>query len=461
MTRTKKGKQKELVPGVRPAERALVLHPALRTKRAAPGRTGAGYVRNQTLKLEEAVGLARAIGLKVVASEVVDLARIHPGAFLGAGKVEQYAPRIEQQEIGLVVMDCTLSPGQQRNLERAWKTKVIDRTGLILEIFGERARTAEGTLQVELAHLTYQKSRLVRTWTHLERQRGGFGFMGGPGERQIEADRRQIQERITRIKKDLATVARRRALHRQARSAVPYPIVALAGYTNAGKSTLFNRLTGAAVEAGEQLFTTLDPTLRAVTLPGGRKVILSDTVGFISELPTELVAAFRATLEELREAGLILHVRDASNPEMAAQREDVLKVLKSLDIDPGVPVLELFNKIDLVPAEESEALTNQCLRQDRRQTLSALKGEGIETLLETMETIFAAGEPEVTITLAEQDGKARAWLHRHGKILAEGQADGKTKITVLLAEKHIGQFKKEFPDRSVTRGKTAGLLLAG
>ena len=454
-----KGKQKELVPGVRPADRALVLHPSLRTSRHTRGEGGIAWLRDQNLKLKEAVGLALAIGLEIAANEVVDLARTRPATFLGKGKVEEYATLIKAEEIDLVVMDCALNPIQQRNMERAWTVKVIDRTGLILEIFGERARTAEGTLQVELAHLTYQKSRLVRTWTHLERQRGGFGFLGGPGERQIEADRRQIQERITRIKKDLATVARRRALHRKARSAVPYPIVALAGYTNAGKSTLFNHLTGAAVDAGNKLFATLDPTLRAITLPGGRKVILSDTVGFISALPTELVVAFRATLEEVKEADLILHVRDASNPEMAAQREDVLQVLKSLEIDPGTPALDVLNKIDLLPGEEAETLENQCRRRDNCQTLSALKGEGIEALLGTIEDIFEAGEPEVAITLSEEDGKARAWLHRHGKVLEEAQKDGTTVLRIRMAEKAIGQFKKEFPGQKMARERKTGLCL--
>jgi len=438
-------------PNLDTRDRALVLHPVLRHARAETGEGGVVYLRDQKLKLEEAAGLALAIGLEVVRVDSVDLARVQPSTFLGSGKVGEYATLVEDEEITLVVMDCSLSPIQQRNLERAWKIKVIDRTGLILEIFGERARTAEGTLQVELAHLMYQRSRLVRTWTHLERQRGGFGFMGGPGERQIEADRRQIQERITRIKKELSAVARRRELHRKARKAVPYPIIALAGYTNAGKSTLFNRLTGSKVDAEDKLFATLDPTLRAITLPGGRKVILSDTVGFISDLPTELVAAFRATLEEVREADLILHIRDASNPESAAQREDVIRVLKSLDISAEIPILEILNKTDLLGKEEAEALQNQCNRRDDWLALSALKGRGVEGLLAAIEAIFEAGEPVVTFTLEAKAGKARSWLHRHGKVLEERQTEGGARLKVRLAEKFIGQFEKEFPGQRVKR----------
>ena len=440
--------KKDLIPGTNPALRALVLHPHLRNE-ATRGPGGIHYLRDQTLKLEEATGLALAIGLEIAQSEIVDLVRARPATFLGKGKVEEFFNIIEAEEIDLVVMDCALSPIQQRNLERAWKVKVIDRTGLILEIFGERARTAEGTLQVELAHLTYQKSRLVRTWTHLERQRGGFGFMGGPGERQIESDRRQIQDRITRIKKDLSTVAKRRALHRKARKAVPYPIIALAGYTNAGKSTLFNHLTGASVDAEDKLFATLDPTLRSIILPSGRKVILSDTVGFISNLPTELVAAFRATLEEVREADLILHIRDASNPEAAAQRADVLEVMKSLDINPETPTLDVLNKVDLLPEEEAEVVKHQCALHEDHVALSALKGQGIEDLLAVIEGVLEAGEPVANFTLDASCGKGRSWLHQHGKVLKERQKDGAVKLKVRLAEKFIGQFKKEFPDQKV------------
>lgn len=449
-----KGKQKNTIPGSNSPQRALVLHPALRTAGITRGAAGTIYLRDQNLKLDEAVGLALAIGLEIASARIIGLARPNPATFLGSGKVEEFGALIEAEDIDLVVMDATLNPIQQRNLERAWKVKVIDRTGLILEIFGERAQTREGTLQVELAHLTYQKSRLVRIWTHLERQRGGFGFLGGPGERQIESDRRQIQERITRIKKELGTVAKRRALHRKARRAVPYPIISLAGYTNAGKSTLFNLLTGAGVDAEDKLFATLDPTLRALIVPGGRKVILSDTVGFISDLPTELVAAFRATLEEVREADLILHIRDASNPERDAQKHDVLNVLKALKVDARIPVIEVLNKVDLLEEPDRETLWKQAARRPDILPLSALNGQGIEELLDVVAGVFEAGEPEVTVTLASAEGKAQAWLHSHGRVLDEKATEGKDGEVVLkvrLGDKFIGQFKKEFPGLKVRR----------
>ena len=318
-------------------------------------------LRSPEARLDEAVGLARAIDLSVVSSGIVPLSDIRPATFIGKGKVEEIAGLVKTEDAGIVVMDCALSPVQQRNLEKAWSAKVVDRTGLILEIFGRRARTREGALQVELAHLTYQKSRLVRTWTHLERQRGGFGFLGGPGETQIESDRRMIEERIARIEAELEKVKRTRKLHRDSRKRVPYPIVALVGYTNAGKSTLFNRMSRASVLSADILFATLDPTLRAVELPQGLRIILSDTVGFISDLPTMLVAAFRATLEEVIEADLILHVRDVSHADAEAQSLDVEQVLKQLGIAPhdGARLVEVWNKIDRLDRDAGISLRNR------------------------------------------------------------------------------------------------------
>ena len=451
-----KRRGKPAISTERPRDTAFVLHPASWLARKTQAEAGLTYLRDQALKLEEATGLALAIKLEVVHAETFDLPKINPGTFIGKGRVDAIGLLVEKLEPAVIVMDCALSPIQQRNLERAWNVKVIDRTGLILEIFGERARTREGTLQVDLAHLTYQKGRLVRTWTHLERQRGGVGFMGGPGERQIESDRRQIQEKITRIKKDLEAVGKRRTLHRKARQEVPYPIVALAGYTNAGKSTLFNRLTGAAVDAEDKLFATLDPTLRAITLPGGRKVILSDTVGFISDLPTELVAAFRATLEEVREADLILHVRDASNPEADAQKQDVLDVLASLGIKDDVPILECLNKVDLLEKVEAESVQNIARRHKDMLVISALTGRGLKPLLKRIEGLFGAQEPEVGITVEEGDGEVQAWLHSHARILGQKKSPGTITFRARLPEKAVGQFKKRFPGYQVKK-KQAGV----
>src|SRR6266566_3927215 len=338
--------------------RALVIEPVLR-------RASMVGARPPAAKLDEAIGLARAIDLEVEQSGIVMLNALRPATYLGTGKVEEISGLVKSFDAGIVVMDCALSPVQQRNLEKAWDAKVLDRTGLILEIFGRRAHTREGALQVELAHLTYQKSRLVRSWTHLERQRGGFGFLGGPGETQIESDRRMIEERIARIENDLEKVKRTRKLHRDSRRRVPYPIVALVGYTNAGKSTLFNRLSRASVLASDMLFATLDPTLRAVDLPNGLRVILSDTVGFISDLPTTLVAAFRATLEEVIEADLILHVRDVSHADSEAQSHDVKDVLRQLGIESGrgAPLIEIWNKIDRLDRDERARLENVAERQ--------------------------------------------------------------------------------------------------
>jgi GTP-binding protein HflX len=346
--------------------RALVIEPHLRSRLGptADARAKAA-LRSPAARLDEAVGLARAIDLNVISSGIVPLGEIRPATFVGKGKLEEIAGLVKTDDAGIVVMDCALSPVQQRNLEKAWDAKVLDRTGLILEIFGRRARTREGALQVELAHLTYQKSRLVRSWTHLERQRGGFGFLGGPGETQIETDRRMIEERIARIETELDKVKRTRKLHRDSRKRVPYPIVALVGYTNAGKSTLFNRLSQSSVLSADMLFATLDPTLRAVDLPKGLRVILSDTVGFISDLPTMLVAAFRATLEEVIEADLILHVRDASHEDAEAQALDVEAVLSQLGIAvrDGVELVEVWNKIDRLDRDARAAVHNRAERQ--------------------------------------------------------------------------------------------------
>src|SRR3954447_3608837 len=374
--------------------RAMVVGPYLRRRAARGHALAADIERAPEARLDEAVGLAAAIDLDVVESGIAPLSEIRPATFIGKGKVDELAGLIKGEEIGVVVMDCALSPVQQRNLETAWGAKVLDRTGLILEIFGRRARTREGTLQVELAHLNYQRSRLVRSWTHLERQRGGFGFMGGPGEAQIETDRRLIAERIAKIERELEGVKRTRKLHRDSRKRVPYPIVALVGYTNAGKSTLFNRLTRASVVSADMLFATLDPTLRAITLPHGAKAILSDTVGFISDLPTMLVAAFRATLEEVIEADVILHVRDVSHGDTEAQSKDVAEVLRELGIEPEDPrLLEVWNKIDRVDANERERLDNLSQRQpaERRPILvSAATGEGADRLIDLIEQPLAA-----------------------------------------------------------------------
>ena len=413
-------------------------------------------MRSAEAKLDEAAGLARAIDLDVLESGIVPLAEIRPSTYIGSGKVEEIAGLIKSLEAGLVVMDCALSPVQQRNLEKAWNAKVLDRTGLILEIFGRRARTREGSLQVELAHLTYQKSRLVRSWTHLERQRGGFGFLGGPGETQLEADRRQIEERIARIEGDLEKVKRTRKLHRLSRKRVPYPIIALVGYTNAGKSTLFNRMSRAKVLASDMLFATLDPTLRAIDLPHGARVILSDTVGFISDLPTMLVAAFRATLEEVVEADVILHVRDISHSDADAQSRDVEDVLKQLDIDVAAGagaarLVEVWNKIDALDVESRSQLENLAQRrpQGRRPVLiSALSGEGLDQLAREIETRIAATRVVLALELDPADGAGASWLYRNTEVLArETSPDGHMALTVRVDAANAGAVRARFATR--------------
>lgn len=418
----------------------LVIGPYRRARRGDPDApAGVVAVRDPQARLEEAAGLARAIDLVVADAILVSLTDIRPATYLGKGKVEEIVGLIKAHDVDLVVMDCALSPIQQRNLEKEWGAKVLDRTGLILEIFGRRAKTKEGSLQVELAHLNYQRSRLVRSWTHLERQRGGFGFMGGPGETQIEADRRMIGERITRLENDLKKVQATRRLHRAGRQRVPYRVVALVGYTNAGKSTLFNRLTRADVQAADMLFATLDPTLRALTLPHGGKAMLSDTVGFISDLPTTLVAAFRATLEEVIEADVILHVRDISHEDAEAQERDVDQVLRQLNIDPeqGHRLIEVWNKIDRFSPEERENLARIAARRPADQPallVSAETGEGVDALLAAIEDRLAATRITLDLSVDAGDGAGISWLHRNSEVLDKQLEDGRYRMTVRLDE---------------------------
>lgn len=411
-----------------------MLHPDLKTARSR---------RLPEHGLAEAVSLAGALpNIDVLGAEVVRLPKLHPGTLFGSGKVEELQRRIKELHVDLVLVDGPVSPVQQRNLEKEWGVKLLDRTGLILEIFADRARTREGVLQVELAALSYQRTRLVRAWTHLERQRGGFGFVGGPGETQIEADRRAIDDQVIRLKRQLDKVVKTRELHRAARRKVPFPVVALVGYTNAGKSTLFNRMTGADVLAKDMLFATLDPTMRGVVLPSGRKVIASDTVGFISDLPTQLVAAFRATLEEVLEADLICHVRDISHPESAEQAADVAEILASLKVNPSVPMFEVWNKLDQVEGTERAALMQQAENRPGVFPVSALTGEGVAGLLAAVSQAFDEEKTQRDLHLGFAEGKRRAFLHAEGVVEAEEATEDGWKISVLWTARQEKRYRE-------------------
>ena len=414
---------------------AWVLHPDIKTDYSPRAASDA---------LAEALALAHALpGLRVMGEAVVRLPRAHPGKLFGKGKIEELGELFKESEVELVLVDGHVSPVQQRNLEKDWGVKILDRTGLILEIFSDRARTREGVLQVEMAALSYQRTRLVRAWTHLERQRGGLGFVGGPGETQVESDRRAIDIQLVRLQKQLDKVGITRELHRNARAKVPYPIVALVGYTNAGKSTLFNYMTGAEVFAKDMLFATLDPTMRAVQLPSGMDVILSDTVGFISNLPTELVASFRATLEEVTAAHLVVHVRDIAHPETVAQARDVETILESLGLSQDIPRIEMWNKTDMLDAGALEALNNSSSRAENVFITSALTGAGIPEFLEAISKTLTPDKTTSELLLAYSEGKARAWLFEQGVVTSERQTEDSFAVTVLWTARQ----KKVFSDQ--------------
>ncbi|MBX4868089.1 GTPase HflX [Rhizobium bangladeshense] len=425
--------------------RATVVVPVLKS-RGRGGQTESASTRTPESRLEEATGLAQAIDLDVVNGSIVPVNDPRPATLLGTGKIEEIKALLDERDSGLVIVDHPLTPVQQRNLEKEWNAKVIDRTGLILEIFGRRASTKEGTLQVDLAHLNYQKGRLVRSWTHLERQRGGGGFMGGPGETQIEADRRLLQDRIIKLERELEQVVRTRQLHRAKRRKVPHPIVALVGYTNAGKSTLFNRITGAGVLAEDMLFATLDPTLRRMKLPHGRTVILSDTVGFISDLPTHLVAAFRATLEEVLEADLILHVRDMSDPDNQAQSSDVMRILGDLGIDEAEAekrLIEVWNKIDRLEPEVHDTMVQRAAGASNVVAVSAVSGEGVDTLMDEISRRLSGVMTETTIRLPVDKLALLPWLYDHAIVDGrEDNEDGSITLDLRLSETEAAELER-------------------
>ena len=417
-----------------PVTRAWVLHPDIRNDRSR---------RNADDALQEAVALASALpDLEVVGSETVGLQKIRPGLLFGSGKIHELGESFAENEVDLVLIDGPVTPVQQRNLEKAWGVKILDRTGLILEIFSDRAQTREGVLQVEMAALSYQRTRLVRAWTHLERQRGGLGFVGGPGETQIEADRRAIDEAINRIRRQLAKVVKTRDLHRASRKKVPFPVVALVGYTNAGKSTLFNRLTGADVLVRDMLFATLDPTMRGLELPNGQEIILSDTVGFISDLPTQLVAAFRATLEEVLDADLILHVRDISHPNAAGQAENVMTILEQLGVAKDAPMIDVWNKLDALAPDERQAALEKARRQEHTVAISALSGQGVDALLDAVAAALNTPKSETELVIPFSEGRKRAWLFQEGVVEKETQSEEGFLLKVRWSEKQQEQFRK-------------------